>query len=431
MMVRVLIVAEHASARFGGEAALPLHYYRVLRRRGYPVWLLCHARVRQELFQLYPDDIGDRIRFIEDSIWHRMLWRIDEVLPARLGYLTTGFLSRLSTQLQQRKLARRLIGDLEIDVVHQPMPVSPKEPSVMYALGAPVVIGPMNGAMEYPPAFRRQEGFAQRLAVRVGRAVAGLLSKVIPGKPRAACLIAANTRTAANLPSRKGQPIRVLVENGVDLSIWTQPIRVDTGDRQECTHFVFMGRLVDWKAVDILVDAFCAARQTVEMSLTIIGDGPERPHLESACVRAGLPLGRAWGTSGQVHFAGWKAQCDAASLLREHDVLVLPSLLECGGAVVLEAMSTGLAVVATDWGGPADYLDETCGILITPSSRESMVLDLSSAMSKLAREPALRRAMGHAGRQKVVREFDWETKVDRVISVYKEAIEEGQRAREE
>jgi glycosyltransferase involved in cell wall biosynthesis len=421
-MVRVLIVAEHASARFGGEAALPLHYYRVLRKRGYQVWLLCHARVRQELSELYPDDIDDRIRIIEDSAWHRALWRVDEVLPARIGYLTTGFLSRLSTQLQQRNLARQLVIDLAIDVVHQPMPVSPKEPSILYDLGAPVVIGPMNGAMEYPPAFQRQAGIAQRLAIRAGRAIAGSLNKVMPGKPRAACLIAANARTAANLPSRKGQLVHILVENGVDLSLWTQLVTARAGDREECAHFVFMGRLVDWKAVDILVDAFCIARQAAAMSLTIIGDGPERPRLEAACALAGLPLGPIWGTTGRVHFTGWKAQSDAASLLREHDVLVLPSLLECGGAVVLEAMSTGLAVIATDWGGPADYLDERCGILVPPTSRESMVLGLSSTMSMLARDPDLCRAMGLAGRMKVIREFDWEAKVDRVVSIYHEAI---------
>ena len=53
---RVLIVAEHASARFGGEAALPLHYFRVLRNRGVPVWLVTHARTRDELSALYPGD---------------------------------------------------------------------------------------------------------------------------------------------------------------------------------------------------------------------------------------------------------------------------------------------------------------------------------------------------------------------------------------
>ena len=68
--MRILIVAEHASARFGGEAALPLHYYRVLRNREHPVWLLTHARVRNELSELYPEDIGSRIAFIEDTWFH-------------------------------------------------------------------------------------------------------------------------------------------------------------------------------------------------------------------------------------------------------------------------------------------------------------------------------------------------------------------------
>ena len=54
--IRVLIVAEHASAKFGGEAILPLHYYRVLRARNVPVWLLVHERTRAELTSLYPQD---------------------------------------------------------------------------------------------------------------------------------------------------------------------------------------------------------------------------------------------------------------------------------------------------------------------------------------------------------------------------------------
>ena len=62
---RVLIVADHASARFGGEAALPFHYFRVLRARGAPVWLISHARTRDELTELFGND--PRIRYVEDA----------------------------------------------------------------------------------------------------------------------------------------------------------------------------------------------------------------------------------------------------------------------------------------------------------------------------------------------------------------------------
>ena len=84
-----------------------MHYFRVLLGRGLPVWLITHARVRAELVAAYPND-QHRIRYVEDTPLHRGLWRLGEPLPARLSYITTGFLSRVMTQWRQRSLARRL-----------------------------------------------------------------------------------------------------------------------------------------------------------------------------------------------------------------------------------------------------------------------------------------------------------------------------------
>lgn len=414
--MKVLIVAEHASARFGGEAALPLHYYRVLRARGVPVWLVTHARVRDELASLFPADIGTRILFIEDGAFHRAMWRLGRHLPQRLGYLTLGFASRLSTQWAQRRLARRLVREHAIDVVHQPMPVSPREPSLLFGLGAPVVIGPMNGAMQWPPAFRGVEPRGTAVLVALGRALANALNWLLPGKRRAARLLAANVRTRRALPA--DGPVELLVENGVDLSLWSAPAAPSvTG---AATRFAFVGRLVDWKAVDLLIDAFCAACREAPMSLLIVGDGSEAPRLRALAARLGLQATRI-DEPGRVWFAGWQAQTDAARLLATQQVLVLPSLLECGGAVVLEAMALGLPVIATDWGGPADYLDPSCGVLVPPASRDALIEGLAQAMRRLARDPALRRAMGEAGRAKAQRQFDWERKVDRMLDIYADA----------
>jgi len=66
----VLLVAEHASLQFGGEAALPLHYFRVLRKRCKKVHLITHARVRNELERQFPDDQSS-ITYIEDSLCDR------------------------------------------------------------------------------------------------------------------------------------------------------------------------------------------------------------------------------------------------------------------------------------------------------------------------------------------------------------------------
>ena len=431
--MRVLIVAEHASARFGGEAALPLHYFRVLHRRGIPVWLLTHARTREELALLYPGD--DRIRYVEDTGFHRLMWRVGQKLPDPISYFTTGFLSRLSTQLAQRGMARRLVREHGITVVHQPMPVSPREPSVLYGFGVPVVIGPMNGGMDYPPAFRRERGSAERALLALARASASALNRLMPGKRRAAALLVANRRTREALPPGVSPNVIEMVENGVDLTLWQtsprQPPPASDGagphPAEDAVAFVFMGRLVGWKAVDLLLRAFARACRQAPMRLLILGDGDERPALERLAAELGV-AGDSSPTVGTVGFAGWLAQRDCADRLRDADCLVLPSLLECGGAVVLEAMSMGKPVIATAWGGPLDYLDPSCGVLVAPDSPSVIVEGLARAMIEMAQSPSKRRLMGEQGMAKVRREFDWELKVDRMLNVYRDVS--GRRCRQ-
>ena len=168
-----------------------------------------------------------------------------------------------------------------------------------------------------------------------------------------------------------------------------------------------------------------AERVTVSWrGLRQLRDQLERSRMDGREKAARLELiGSREGEPSKVLFAGWVPQAECAGKLRSQHCLVLPSLMECGGAVVLEAMALGLPVIATAWGGPADYLDPGCGILVAPTSRDALVGGLADAMTRLARDPALRASMGHAGRQKVLREFDWEAKVDRMLEVYRDAAE--------
>jgi glycosyltransferase involved in cell wall biosynthesis len=418
-MTRVLIVAEHASARFGGEAALPLHYFRVMTRRGIDVRLITHARVRGELTEAFPGDV-DRIHYIEDTATHRAMWRLGRFLPARIAYITTGFISRLTTQVSQRRLARRLIREHAIEIVHQPMPVSPREPSLLHALGAPVVIGPLNGNMDYPAAFRTTAERGVGAVEKFGRAFSGILNTLMPGKRHAAAILVANERTRSALPAGLAGEVIVLVENGVDLELWrdVEARRDDAPRREGVTRFVYMGRLIELKGVDFLLRAFKVAAATSPMSLALLGDGPEKASLVALATSLGI-LATHENEAGKVFFAGWRTQRDCAATLRESDSLVLPSLRECGGAVVLEAMACGLPVIATAWGGPLDYLDSSTGMLVPPDSRDGFVEHLARCMHDLSASPELRRQLGAAARRRIEDEFDWERKVDVILALYR------------
>jgi glycosyltransferase involved in cell wall biosynthesis len=406
--MRILVSGKHVSTRGGGEAVLPYNYFKYLRERGIEVWLIAHERSRDELSNTLANDAG-RVYFVNDDRISYWISCLSQYLPKRLAGVTTGAAIGLITEWKQRRLARTLVRQHKIDVIHQAMPVSPKQPSLMFGLGAPVVIGPMNGGMDYPRAFKNRSSIAEALVLRAGRLFAYFANLLLPGKWLGERLLVANRRTQQALPVIRRQGVDFLVENGVDLRLWKKN-EVTADNARTPTRFVYLGRLIDWKGLDLLFEAYAQVCDQNDTELHIIGDGPERVQLEA--------FSAANGIESSLYFHGQLPREECARLLETLDVLVLPSLHECGGAVVLEAMAMQLPVVATNWGGPSDYLDETCGILIDPVSRESFVESLAEAMGELVADPASRQRLGAAGRQRVEAHFDWQRKIDRILDIY-------------
>jgi glycosyltransferase involved in cell wall biosynthesis len=362
------------------------------------------------LADLFPQDIH-RIIFIEDIWINQFISRISRYVPRRLSGATIGLLTQLITQFRQRSILRELIDNQAIDVIHQPIPISPRLPSALFGLGVPVVIGPLNGGMEYPPAFRNNESRLSRTVLAFLRLFANAGNTLIPGKKHADVILVANQRTRHALPSGIRGTVLQLEENGIDVALWHHAS--ESLDRP-APLFVFVGRLVDWKALDIVIRALA---RVPSAELEVVGDGP--------MLATWTTLADELGLSGRVKFIGRLNQPEYAARLRSAVALVLPSLYESGGAVVLEAMATGKPVIATCWGGPADYLDPSCGILVEPDSYPGLVAGFAEAMEKLIDSPELAKSMGTAGRERAVRDFDWQRRIDRVIGIYRTLVEKS------
>jgi hypothetical protein len=73
--MRVVLVADNASSKFGGEAFIPLNYFRLLRARGVEAWLVVHERNRSALTDELPEEI-ERVYFVEDNFLHKALFRV-------------------------------------------------------------------------------------------------------------------------------------------------------------------------------------------------------------------------------------------------------------------------------------------------------------------------------------------------------------------
>jgi glycosyltransferase involved in cell wall biosynthesis len=166
-------------------------------------------------------------------------------------------------------------------------------------------------------------------------------------------------------------------------------------------------------------EAFLRALSEVRRSQTrvqgwIIGDGPLRADLEAQAMDLGLlPDG--------VRFLGERS--DVPSLLKASDAFVLPTAVREGLSLsVLEAMATGLPVVATDVGGNREVVenDET-GLLVPPGD----VSGLAAAMQRIVEAPGQARAWGEKARAKVFARFT----LDRMVREYEHLYETDARDR--
>lgn len=408
MQKTVLIIADSASEKFGGEAILPLHYFRELRKLDYNCWMLVHERTKTELDATFPSD-SHRIYYVRDRKIHRILQRVRRTLPTKIGDFSIGTLMKFLTQILQRRMAKKIIRQHRIDLIHQPTPVSPKTPSFIFGLGIPVIIGPMNGGMQMPAGYsERIDGkFYTKLFMKIGRGVSEIANVVVPGKYFAETLLVANERTRSSLPFLHSKNVYQLVENGVDPNLFEA---IQENSDEENIRICYMGRLVNWKGVDILLKSF-ARFNNCNLSLHIIGGGVEKKQLQS--------LSKQLGIDKKVTFYGFKPQHECAILLNKMSFMVLPSLYECGGAVVLEAMSKGLPVIASNWGGPADYLDSNTGLLVDPQGGEKLFLEkLTLAIDTYIAKPELRKTHAKNAKSRVMKYFSWEKKAREIIRIY-------------
>jgi glycosyltransferase involved in cell wall biosynthesis len=168
---------------------------------------------------------------------------------------------------------------------------------------------------------------------------------------------------------------------------------------------LYVGRLDAEKGVDLLIDAWHLL-QSPDATLLLVGDGPERQKLEQ--------LATSGVNRTPIRFEG--PSTDVHRYYAAADVFVLPSRSEGLSNALLEAMASGLPVVATDVGGNRQVIDTPLiGKLVAPSDPRS----LRDAIAQLLANPAMRRAMGQSARAHVQAAYSIEGMLDCYERLYR------------
>lgn len=201
-----------------------------------------------------------------------------------------------------------------------------------------------------------------------------------------------------------------IVHCGVDPSVLEPVVH-----RGEGTRLLFVARLAELKGLSVLLEAIQqVAARFGATELTVVGDGPERARFEALTAELGLEK--------SVTFAGYRSQAEVAAHLAETDVFVLPSYAEGVPVTLMEALGSGVPVVATQVGGVSELVEhEGNGFIVRPGD----VDELADRLIQLVGDAELRARFGAAGRQLVLTDFDNDTEAARLATLFAAAGDGG------
>jgi glycosyltransferase involved in cell wall biosynthesis len=224
------------------------------------------------------------------------------------------------------------------------------------------------------------------------------------GLARADAVIAVSSRIAADLRARApelAQTRMVIIPNPVNIADLRAARRSEGR-----AYAVYLGKLAPNKGTQYLVDV--VAKADLDWTLIVAGDGPDRAALE----REARASGRA------IEFRGWVDKQESARLLAGASMLIFPSRgPESLSRVLIEASALGVPIAAMDTGGTRDIVEHDVTGLLSRTPGE-----LARDVRRLREDAALRRRLGDAAQRKVERDFDADTVVQRIETLYADVL---------
>lgn len=196
-----------------------------------------------------------------------------------------------------------------------------------------------------------------------------------------------------------------IIPNGVDETKYTPGYGSYKHQFNAERLFVYQGRIAPEKNVEALLKAWRLANMGDRSKLLMVGDGPLKSSLE---LLYNNEQGVIW-----LGFVGDEAQ--RIEILRSADVFILPSLVEGLSLSLLEAMSCGLACIATDAGADGEVLNEGAGIVL---DTQGVTGQLKTLLPLFRDQPELARLLGHKARQRVLERYTLNSNIAALEALY-------------
>jgi len=369
---------------FGGGENVFFGWARELTKRGHEVYVITQRLENTKSYEEY-----DRIK----------IFRVGSV-PKIIGTLPVGVFSNISFFISCITKGIQLARKNKFDLIHSNTYIP-----VISAQICSRLFGIAHIATVHDVYLISKENFWDDWSRQQG--ISGLARKIGPwlerkiAKTNVTLFHTVSETSKSDLEKLGVKKKIVVIPNGIDNSKY---IRKNIESKRQA---IFIGRLVFYKNVEILIDAFGnVVKKIPDAKLVIVGDGPSKQGLVEKCKSAGL--------DSSIIFKGVVSPEEKINLLNQSQVLLNPSLVEGFGLVILEAYSCVKPVIVSDTKPLSDLVsDSKDGYVCTLNSSQ-----WANRMVELLSNHLLSEKMGKAGYQKVVSNYSHEKIMEELISLY-------------
>jgi len=409
---RILLSAYQCAPGRGSVSQIGWEWYSRMAKRA-RVTLVTHVRNREALEAAGAPLPDSEVIYIDTEWFAGPLYRLAKRIFPKSEH-SVFLLSSLDYYVYDRQALKQLVPRRnDWDLVHVVTPVSPAAFTVLTRLGLPVVRGPLNGGLRTPPNFE-QFMRADSPWLYPLRGVALPLRRLAGGGIPDVTLTA-NAATESALTEHERRRAVCMPEIAVEPSFYRATEWPEPPGASNPLKVLFVGRLVPFKALPLLFRAAQRAQTSGAIEITVVGDGPMREDWTQAAASLGV----------SARFLGAQPAEVVSNEMSCCHVLCLHSIRESGGAVLLEAMSAARPVLAVNYGGPKELVNDDVGRLV-PSEGPSAIIDgLASALQNIMREPGEWRRRGVNGRIHASRHHAWDKRIQDGLRIYSGLINEN------
>ena len=219
--------------------------------------------------------------------------------------------------------------------------------------------------------------------------------------------VVANSQGLLELAEAFDKQVEIqVIPNGVDIHLYSYPVN----RKWVPAKMLFVGRLVYQKGLDLLIRAL-GELTDLPWQLCLVGDGPHRPALENLAADLGI--------ANRIEFKGWVGKDVVNQIYQDSNLFVFPSRHEGMPNAVLEAMASGLPVIASNIAGNEELVVHgKTGFLVPPENTAALV----KAIKNLISDSERMMKFGAESRTRVKQKYTWENAANQYLDLIQKVV---------